>query len=106
MSLHAAESLTTADDDLIFLPPSGQDPPQQLYASEPYIDVNGNGKYDAGTDTFTASLHDMNGNGTWDGGLNGKSDLNLSWAATVVPTVWLLYSGFCLLSHYHACLRV
>ena len=87
MPLAAAEALATADDDYIYATPSGSDPPSQVYVSEPYIDVNNNGVYDSGVDTFTASQHDMNGNGSWDGPLKRKSELNLSWAATLVPTM-------------------
>ena len=85
MPLGAAEVLAMADDDLIYSPPAGSDPPAQLYAAEGYVDVNNNGNYDSGVDTFTAGQHDTNGNGTWDS-LKRKSDLNLSWVATVVPT--------------------
>lgn len=87
MVLAAAEYLTTSDDDLLFNRPVGNNDPTQIYSSEPYIDVNGNGVYDLGVDTFTASVHDMNGNGTWDGNLKRKSELNMSWAATLVPTI-------------------
>ena len=87
MVLAAAEYLATSDDDLLFNRPVGNNDPTQIYSSEPYIDVNGNGVYDSGVDTFTASVHDMNGNGTWDGNLKRKSELNMSWAATLVPTL-------------------
>jgi len=87
MTLAMAEHLCTSDDDLMFNRPVGNDPPTQIYYSEPFIDVNGNGVYDAGTDTFNAGTHDMNGNGTWDGNLKRKSELNMSWAMTMVPTI-------------------
>jgi len=86
MTLAMAEHLCTSGDDLIFNRPSGNDPPTQVYYREPFVDVNGNGVYDAGIDTFTPSVHDVNGNGTWDN-LKRKSELNMSWAVTMVPTI-------------------
>jgi len=85
MVLAAAEYLASSDDDLMFNRPVGNNDPTQIYYSEPYNDANNNGICDAGE--FDASTQDMNGNGTWDNNLKRKSELNMSWAATLVPTI-------------------
>lgn len=67
-------------------------PDPSPFASEPYGDTNGNGKYDSGTDTFntgsTTPLHDLNGNLKWDGSPRIREDIILTNVLAFDVKVW------------------
>ena len=86
MGYEMAESIFVSEDDLVFDAPDDETlPPQQLFIMEPFDDTNGNGVWDSGVDTFTASTHDLNGNGTGPDVLKRQYEGNFSWLATFVP---------------------
>jgi hypothetical protein len=93
MGYAEAESVFVTSDEEVYEKPADRDePPRQLFISEPFVDTNGNGVYDSGVDTFDASTHDLNGNGVWDRHRR-QFHGNFSWVVTFIPAEGDIYTG-------------